>query len=118
MGFRYVTLPSGRSNYSVLAANKSKRYALLWACIVHFRFQLLAGVIPRLLSIGFDFAQPFLIERALELTKSGRARDHNVEYGIIAAYAIVYTGIAVRGPVQQRMRESVDELSSGLPRGL
>ena len=65
-------------------------------CIVHFRLELVAGVLPRLASIGFNFAQPFLIERALGLVDSPDLRTHNYAYGMIAAYAIVYVGIAVR----------------------
>lgn len=51
---------------------------------------------PRLFVIGLTFAQPFLINRAIELSDSPKNRvTNNDGYGIIGAYAIVYLGLAV-----------------------
>ncbi|KAI9726756.1 MAG: hypothetical protein M1828_000612 [Chrysothrix sp. TS-e1954] len=70
-------------------------YLLMWTCIWHLRYQLLAGILPRLACVGFTFAQPFLIEQALDLVNTPGPKTNNAAYGMIGAYAIVYIGIAV-----------------------
>jgi ATP-binding cassette subfamily C (CFTR/MRP) protein 1 len=46
--------------------------------------------------IGFTFAQPFLITRAILLASAPFDEgNQNVGYGLIGAYAIVYVGMTV-----------------------
>jgi hypothetical protein len=53
--------------------------------------------------MGFTFAQPFLVSRAIALTTAPPTeRNDNFGYGLIGAYAIVYTGIAVCGLTNYR----------------
>ncbi|KAF5858476.1 hypothetical protein ETB97_004361 [Aspergillus alliaceus] len=56
------------------------------------KWDLLAGVIPRLAQIGFTFAQPYLIRSTVTLliTQGTNARSRGL--GLIAAYTIVYVG--------------------------
>lgn len=55
------------------------------------------GVLPRLAFTGFSFAQPFLVERVLHfMTEPEHVNSDNYARGLVAAYAIVYIGLAVR----------------------
>lgn len=56
----------------------------------------MAGILPRLGYTVFTFAQPFLVERVLDfMTEPEHVNSDNYARGLIAAYAIVYVGIAV-----------------------
>jgi hypothetical protein len=65
-----------------------------------FARPVLACVPARLLQIGFTYAQPFLIARAIEfaILPQGQPFD-NTGYGLIGAFAIVYIGWAVSLPI-------------------
>lgn len=77
-------------------ANTSSQHALFWTFVAHYKWSLLAGVLPRLAYIGFLFAQPFLVQRVLDFTTAAAGVDApNTGYGLVGAYAIVYIGIAV-----------------------
>lgn len=80
-----------------LSANKRSKTALLWVFICHYRWHLLAGVLPRLAYIGFTFAEPFLVKRVLDFTAEPEGPNtRNFGYGLIGAYALVHIGKAVR----------------------
>ena len=56
----------------------------------------MGAAIPKLLLIGFLYAQPLLINRAIELASLPEQQPfNNIGYGLIGAYALVYIGIAV-----------------------
>ena len=77
--------------------NKPQR-TLLIACIKYGCWTLLAGVIPRALQIGFTMAQPFLVDTAVQYVEFANLEDPATKlngYGLIAAFGIVYCGIAV-----------------------
>lgn len=80
-------------------ADKSRSNALLWTFAVHYKWSILAGVLPRLACTGFSFAQPFLVKRVLDYMKEREdPNTKNIAYGLIAAYGLVYLGIAVCQP--------------------
>lgn len=80
-----------------LAADKSGKTALLWVFIRHYKWDLLAGVLPRLAYVGFTFAEPFLVKRVLDFTvEPDGPNTRNFGYGLIGAYALVHIGKAVR----------------------
>lgn len=56
----------------------------------------MSAAIPKLCYIGFTYAQPFLITQAIALASTPEIQRYdNLGYGLIGAYVIVYTGIAV-----------------------
>ena len=62
-----------------------------------FKGPLMAAVIPKLCLIGFLYAQPLLINAAVTLAGLPQEQPfNNAGYGLMGAYVIVYTGIAVR----------------------
>lgn len=80
----------------MLAADKYGSNALLWTFVSHFKWDYLAGIIPRLANVGFCFAQPFLVERVLDfMNEPEHVNSDNYARGLVAAYGIVYVGLAV-----------------------
>jgi hypothetical protein len=76
--------------------NQAASHSLLWVYTVHYRWYLAAAIIPRLALTGFRFAQPFLVKTAVGFVSApDGSNSANEGYGLIAAYAIVYIGIAV-----------------------
>ncbi|KAJ3488824.1 hypothetical protein NLG97_g6122 [Lecanicillium saksenae] len=74
-------------------AEKSSRNTLLWTLLLHYKWNLLAGIIPRLAYTGFIFAEPFLVEAVLDFTAQPD-RDRFDACILIVAYAVVYLGKA------------------------
>jgi hypothetical protein len=72
---------------------------------------LTVAVIPNLCLIGFLYAQPLLINAAVTLAGLPQLQSfNNVGYGLIGAYVIVYTGIAVCGFPGYRINNSLTPL--------
>ena len=66
---------------------------------------LIGPILPRLAFTGFTYAQPFLVERATTyMTEPSGPNTHKVGGGLIAAYVIVYVGIAVRDDLHTRLK--------------
>ncbi|KAH6719181.1 P-loop containing nucleoside triphosphate hydrolase protein [Leptodontidium sp. MPI-SDFR-AT-0119] len=58
--------------------------------------EVLDPILPRLYYLALQFAQPFLVERAIELISNPRGRNFYLNGGgLIAAYGLVYIGIGV-----------------------
>ncbi|EEP79833.1 hypothetical protein UREG_04679 [Uncinocarpus reesii 1704] len=81
---------------------KKGPHSLLLVTMKVLKWPLLSIIIPRLCLIGFMFGQPFLINRAIKFATyppiDGAASGENADsvgYGLIAAYILVYVGIAV-----------------------
>ncbi|KXH67726.1 ABC transporter [Colletotrichum salicis] len=61
-----------------------------------FAGPLSAAILPKLFQIAFNYAQPFLIDEAIRLASQPQQQPYNNRgFGLIGAYVIVYTGIAV-----------------------
>ncbi|PGH20053.1 hypothetical protein AJ80_03703 [Polytolypa hystricis UAMH7299] len=84
-----------RVTWEKLSNNRSKG-SLLWAVLHYFKWPILEGAIPRFLQLGFVFAQPFLVDQTIHWIQ-GEDHDNTKKegYGLIAAFAFVYIGIAV-----------------------
>lgn len=79
------------------------------------KWELLAVCIPRLLLIGINFSQPFLINRAVRfLEEPVTPSTKNIGYGLIGATALIYSIKAflnvqykqVRAPCQTALHET------------
>lgn len=78
-------------------ANKVSRYALLKVCVYTMPWPFLYIVLPRVLAIGFEFAQPFLLQDVVNnVAKTETSID--VTRGLILATGAVYFGRAVGAP--------------------
>jgi hypothetical protein len=82
---------------TVLAATRHDNQSLLLFLSKTYHRELLAGVIPRLAQAGFMLAQPYIIRRAVILLATPESpNSHNRGIALVAAFAIVYVGLAVR----------------------
>ena len=79
----------------------SGKHALLLSLLHSTKGPLLLGAFPRLCLTGFKVAQPFLITRVIDYVQkegSPEAYPKSAGYALIAASALVYSGMAVRVP--------------------
>lgn len=77
--------------------NKSTKHPLVKSTFTALKWPFLAPVLPRLCLIGFNYAQPFLINRTVHFVgEPSSPQNKNIGYGLIGATAITYIGRAVR----------------------
>nr|WOZ30809.1 McfL [Coleophoma empetri] len=82
--------------------DSSKPHALLKVMLGTFKGLFLAGIIPRLCLTGVNYAQPFLVSRVVDFMEQPDTEISNkIAYGLIAAYAFVYIGIAIMSTMSQ-----------------
>lgn len=77
------------------AGKKMSRFALLKACLRTVPWPFVYIFLPRLLSIGFDFAQPFLLQSVVNEVSLESIPPKDVMRGLILATVIVYVCRAV-----------------------
>ncbi|KAI9048359.1 hypothetical protein LZ554_008151 [Drepanopeziza brunnea f. sp. 'monogermtubi'] len=75
--------------------DRNQKYALLGAVVTTLKWPVLAPVVPRLVLIGFTYAQPLLIKRALNYVAKSGPEEENIGYGLIGATVLVYCGLAI-----------------------
>ncbi|KAF6795321.1 ABC multidrug transporter [Colletotrichum sojae] len=76
--------------------NKTTGGVLYGTWLKVFVRHVMAAFIPKICQIGFTYTQPFLVELGIGLAATPRGGyADNIGYGLIGAYAIVYTGIAI-----------------------
>lgn len=78
-------------------ADRNSSFALVKACVQTTPWPYVFVVAPRLLFIGFKFAQPFLLQDVVNTVATGK-HDSNIASGLTLATALVYIGIAVGIP--------------------
>ncbi|KAM0352097.1 hypothetical protein ACHAP4_009109 [Fusarium culmorum] len=70
--------------------------SLLKCTFLAYKWQFAAGILPRLLHSGFNFAQPFLIQSVI--TFVGRKEmSVQISSGLIGATVLIYLGFAISG---------------------
>ncbi|KAF2197592.1 ABC transporter-like protein [Delitschia confertaspora ATCC 74209] len=73
-----------------------KKYSLLTIILRSVFLPLLYAILPRLLLAGFQYSQPVLINRVIDVVEEDRKpAEGNVRLGLIGATALIYLGIAV-----------------------
>lgn len=74
---------------------KTSRNALLSSSLLCLKAPLALGILPRLLLIGFKFAQPLLINRTIAFADDRDLPD-DIGWGLVGAFGLVFIGQAVR----------------------
>lgn len=60
------------------------------------KWHALLPIVPRLAQVAFTLCQPLLLRRLLNyLSNRGQNENPSIGYGLIGAYGVVYTGMAV-----------------------
>lgn len=77
------------------AADKTRKHALLRTTAWVLRWQFMLSAMPRLILIGFRYAQPFLLNRTITYVSDRNDQPSNVGWALVGAYAIVYVGLAI-----------------------
>ncbi|EZF09743.1 hypothetical protein H103_08894 [Trichophyton rubrum CBS 288.86] len=90
--------------------------SLLMVTFKTLKWPILSIAFPRLCLIGFLFAQPFLLNKAILLASEPITDDTtNQGYGLIFAYVIVYVGLAVAmGQYQHLTYRAITMVRGGL----
>ena len=100
----------------IFSAKPEGRRSLVWTCVKCLRWPLLSVVPPRICLIGFNYAQPFLISRMIGFVNQPRAsQNYNQSLGLIAAAALIYTGIAVSVFISPRKDRDANKVPRYLP---
>ncbi|KAI7788103.1 hypothetical protein LA080_013410 [Diaporthe eres] len=73
--------------------NKSRKHALARACVWALRWEILVIYVPKLCYAALSISQVYLIQNAVTYVQG--AEPINKGYGLIGAFAIVYTGFAI-----------------------
>lgn len=76
--------------------NQRGKNALAKVVVLSFKWPFLGTVLPRICVVALKLAQPFLIRDAINFIDNTSMKSSNTTgYGLIAAYGLVYLGIAV-----------------------
>ncbi|KAF2181846.1 hypothetical protein K469DRAFT_740732 [Zopfia rhizophila CBS 207.26] len=96
--------------------NRSQPNMLFKVAFKHHARTFASPILPRICYTGFNFSQPFLLQRVLSyLTKNDYANRQSIGYGLIAAYVLVYCGFAIAGALHQhRNYRSIAKLRGSL----
>ncbi|KAI9146961.1 ABC multidrug transporter B [Paramyrothecium foliicola] len=85
-------------------AHKSDRHRLLKVLFTDLKWAILAGTIPRLGVIGFKYVQPFMTRRMVRwLDEPLSTESQNEGYGLIAAFGLVFVGLALSNSRYQHL---------------
>ncbi|KAF4500947.1 Multidrug resistance-associated 1 [Fusarium agapanthi] len=72
----------------------ARKHRLISCCVMTLRWSIIAVVLPRLALLAFAICQPLILNRLLVFLDD-TSQSINIGYGIIAAYGLVYSGIAL-----------------------
>lgn len=83
-------------------ATKDKSHTLLYAMLWSMRWTALYAMIPRIIIIGFKYAQPFLISRTITFAQSLDQPDY-IGWSLVGAFALVFLGLAICNAIHKYM---------------
>ncbi|KAH6979576.1 P-loop containing nucleoside triphosphate hydrolase protein [Fusarium venenatum] len=72
----------------------ARKHRLILCCITTLQWPIVAVIVPRLALLAFTICQPLILNRLLVFLGDA-SQPINIGYGLIAAYGLVYTGIAL-----------------------
>ncbi|CAG7555748.1 unnamed protein product [Fusarium equiseti] len=75
---------------------KNGHFSLLKCTFLAYKWQFMAGILPRLLRSGFNFAQPFLIQSVIVFV-GRKEMSVQISSGLIRATLLIYLGLAISG---------------------
>ncbi|KAL6923650.1 hypothetical protein FSST1_000924 [Fusarium sambucinum] len=90
-GFRKLLRPMDLLELDEVSARKHR---LILCCITTLQWPIITVIVPRLALLAFTICQPLILNRLLVFL-SDASQPINIGYGLIAAYGLVYTGIAL-----------------------
>ncbi|TGO56919.1 hypothetical protein BELL_1374g00010 [Botrytis elliptica] len=76
------------------ASNQTGSYSLLWSTLKATRGAFTLGIVPRLCTTGFKYAQPFLLERTVGFANDETQPD-SIGWSLTGAFGLVFLGLAV-----------------------
>lgn len=76
------------------ASNQTGSYSLLWSTLKATRGAFALGIIPRLCTTGFKYAQPFLLERTVGFANDESQPD-SIGWSLTGAFGLAFLGLAV-----------------------
>ncbi|PNY23537.1 ABC transporter [Tolypocladium capitatum] len=99
--------------------SRPRRYRLILSVCSALKGALALAVVPRLCLVGFKFAQPFLIQRVINLVQEAPAEQNGdetaVTYVFILATALIYLGTAIStGFYQHNLFRSITMIRGAL----
>lgn len=95
------------------AANRSP-HTLFFLTLRTLKWPLLSAVIPRLALTAFNYCQPFLLNRAIDLSQQPvTPSSRNTGYGLIGAYFLVYVGLAIATGQSQHLTYRLIAMARG-----
>ncbi|RGP74273.1 multidrug resistance-associated 1 [Fusarium longipes] len=72
----------------------ARKHRLILCCVTTLRWPIVSVIVPRLALLAFTICQPLILNRLLVFL-SDTSQSINIGHGLIAAYGLVYTGIAL-----------------------
>jgi ATP-binding cassette subfamily C (CFTR/MRP) protein 1 len=97
---------SARFSEAWARSTQSGKHSLLLAVIKCLRWEILGIAFPRVCVVGLSIAQPFLIGEVVTILQQTDPFSQDMGYGLIAATAVIFTGIAVRNPISSHTTKS------------
>lgn len=91
----YMRHSSPHNTNCSLPVDHKKKHCLTTAVLRAFSPELTLALVPRLGYVGFSIAQPYLVNSMITYITYHSQLPNNYGYGLLGAYAICYTGLAV-----------------------
>jgi ATP-binding cassette, subfamily C (CFTR/MRP), member 1 len=80
---------------SQIVGNQKRKHALAFVCTWSLRWEVLVIFLPKICYVALNLSQTYLIQAVVLYTAESDQNDWNNGYGLIAAFALVYVGLAV-----------------------